>query len=104
MQYCFEPKDINRNLYEREEVFEVFFEKMTEMEQSIYKLWDVSEDKILLKNILNSITIFKSSYYDSRQKNDFECDVTLLKMGRFLCKIPYVYLMKEMRNNGYSEE
>lgn len=103
MQYCFDPKDINRNICEKEEIFDVFFDKMQQMEQSIYKLWDVSDEQKLLRNILSSISLFKSSYYESRQRNDFECDVNLLKMGRFLCKIPYVYLNKEMRNKGFEE-
>lgn len=91
------------SLEERNNVFDVFFEKIQEMEEKIYVLWPVSNDQKLLKNILNSIRTFKISYYESRQTGDYDYDVVLLEMGRFLCKIPYAYLNTSIREHNLPE-
>lgn len=98
MQYCFQASDIHDDLEQREKTFAVFFEKLSIMESNIFTLWDVKlEDRKFLEDILNSISLFKKCYYESRQKKDFDSDAILLKMGRFLCKTPYVYLDKAKR-------
>jgi hypothetical protein len=95
----------NKSLSEKEEILDVFFEKTSDMEKKIYKLWDDAEkdDRKLLRNMLSTITLFKTSYYDSRQINDYENDLSMLKMGRYLCTIPYAYLNTALKIKGETE-
>jgi len=95
----------NKNFIEKEEILDVFFEKTSDMENKIYKLWDDSnnDDKKLLRNMLSTISLFKTSYYESRQTKDYDNDINILKMGRYLCTIPYAYLNTALKKKGETE-